>query len=82
MAAALALRARGEEVIGCDAGTGQDPGLAEQAQRLSEAGVEVNLDASGDVFAARAGTLIKSPGVPQEEPTVVAAHRRGIPVLG
>ncbi|HZU60177.1 MAG TPA: UDP-N-acetylmuramoyl-L-alanine--D-glutamate ligase, partial [Solirubrobacteraceae bacterium] len=82
VAAALALRARGEEVIGCDAGTGQDPLLAAAAQRLSERGVEVHLDASGDVFAARAGTLIKSPGVPQEEATVVAARRRGIPVLG
>src|SRR6202035_5016886 len=27
-------------------------------------------------------TLIKSPGVPQSEPTVVGARRRGIPVLG
>jgi UDP-N-acetylmuramoylalanine--D-glutamate ligase len=56
--------------------------LAQSAQRLSRAGVEVHLDASGDVFAARAGTLIKSPGVPQAEPTVVDARRRGIPVLG
>jgi UDP-N-acetylmuramoylalanine--D-glutamate ligase len=82
VAAALALRARGEEVIGCDAGTGEDPILAEAAERLSAAGVEVHLDASGDVLAARAGTLIKSPGVPQGEATVVAARRRGIPVLG
>jgi len=81
-AAALALRARGEEVIGCDAGSEGDPGLAEAARRLSAAGVEVHLDASGDVLAARAGTLIKSPGVPQQEATVVAARRRGIPVLG
>ncbi|MFL5821950.1 MAG: Mur ligase family protein [Solirubrobacteraceae bacterium] len=81
-AAALALRARGEEVIGCDAAPGDDPVLAQRAQRLSEAGVEVHLDASGDALAARAGTLIKSPGVPQEEPTVVEARRRGVPVLG
>jgi UDP-N-acetylmuramoylalanine--D-glutamate ligase len=81
-AAALALRARGQEVIGSDAGTGDDPALARTARRLSESGVEVHLDASGDVLAARAGTLIKSPGVPQGEPTVVAARRRGIPVLG
>ena len=39
-----------------------------------EAGVEVHLDASGDVLAARAGTLIKSPGVPQNAPAVVAAQ--------
>jgi UDP-N-acetylmuramoylalanine--D-glutamate ligase len=82
VAAALALRARGEEVIGCDAGAGSDPQLAQAARRLSEAGVEVQLDASGDALAARAGTLIKSPGVPQSAPLVVAARRRGLPVLG
>ncbi len=52
------------------------------AGRLREAGVEVHLDASGDVLAARAGTLIKSPGVPQNAPVVGAARARGIPVLG
>ncbi len=82
IAAALALRARGEEVIGCDAGAGEDPALVEAAQRLSAAGVEVHLDASGDALAARAGTLVKSPGVPQTAPLVQAARNRGIPVLG
>jgi UDP-N-acetylmuramoylalanine--D-glutamate ligase len=69
-------------VIGVDAGDAGDPVLADAARRLSPAGVEVHLDASGDALAARAGTLIKSPGVPQHEPTVVAARDRGIPVLG
>ncbi|MFZ0043853.1 MAG: UDP-N-acetylmuramoyl-L-alanine--D-glutamate ligase [Solirubrobacteraceae bacterium] len=82
VAAALALHARGEEVIGCDAGTIASPALARAAQRLSEAGVEVHLDASGDALAARAGTLIKSPGVPQTAPAIGAARRRGIPVIG
>ncbi len=82
VAAALALRARGEEVIGCDAGAADDPGLAAAQGRLSAAGVEVHLDASGDVFAARAGTLIKSPGVPQTAPAVLAARARGMPVIG
>jgi UDP-N-acetylmuramoylalanine--D-glutamate ligase len=81
-AIALALRARGEEVIGCDAGASDDPRLTETAGRLSAAGVEVHLDASGDVFAARAGTLIKSPGVPQTVPAVQAARGSGTPVLG
>jgi UDP-N-acetylmuramoylalanine--D-glutamate ligase len=81
-AVALALRARGEEVIGCDAGASSDPRLAEVARRLLDAGVEVTLDASGVALAARAGTLIKSPGVPQSAPLVVAARERGIPVLG
>ena len=82
MAAALALRARGEEVIGCDAGAPGIPGLDEAAGRLSAAGVEVHLDASGAALAARAGTLIKSPGVPQNAPAVAAARAHGVPVLG
>jgi UDP-N-acetylmuramoylalanine--D-glutamate ligase len=81
-AAALALRARGEEVIGCDAGARGDEKLDAVAGRLSAAGVEVHLDASGDALAARAGTLIKSPGVPQNAPIVVAARAAGVPVLG
>ena len=82
VAAALALRARGEEVIGCDAGPPGTPALDDAAERLSAAGVEVHLDASGDALAARAGTLIKSPGVPQNAPVVAAARARGVPVLG
>jgi UDP-N-acetylmuramoylalanine--D-glutamate ligase len=82
IAAALALRARGEEVIGCDAGAPGNPELDGAAQRLSGAGVEIHLDASGDALAARAGTLIKSPGVPQSAPLVRAARARGIPVVG
>jgi UDP-N-acetylmuramoylalanine--D-glutamate ligase len=82
VSAALALRARGEEVIGCDAGAPGTPALDHAARRLSDAGVEVHLDASGDALAARAGTLIKSPGVPHNAPLVVAARARGIPILG
>ncbi len=78
VAAALALRARGEEVIGCDAGAPDPANLG----RLSRAGVEVHVDASGDAFAARAGTLIKSPGVPLDAPVIRAARARGLPVLG
>jgi UDP-N-acetylmuramoylalanine--D-glutamate ligase len=80
--AALALRARGEEVIGCDAGAPHEPRLKEAAGRLSQAGVEVHLDASGDVLAARARTLIKSPGVPGNAPAIRAARERGVAVLG
>ncbi|HEY2772343.1 MAG TPA: UDP-N-acetylmuramoyl-L-alanine--D-glutamate ligase [Solirubrobacteraceae bacterium] len=82
VAAALTLRAAGHEVIGCDSGSAEDQRLSEAAERLSRAGVEVHLDASGDAFAARAGTLIKSPGVPQHAPAVVAARESGLPVLG
>jgi UDP-N-acetylmuramoylalanine--D-glutamate ligase len=79
-AAALALRERGETVMACDAGT--SPALIAAAGRLSGAGVEVHLDASGLALAARAGTLIKSPGVPADAPAVLAARERGLPVLG
>ncbi|HWD85097.1 MAG TPA: UDP-N-acetylmuramoyl-L-alanine--D-glutamate ligase [Solirubrobacteraceae bacterium] len=82
VAAALALAARGERVIGCDSGPATKPELAEAEGRLEQAGVEVHLDASGDALAARAGTLIKSPGVPQDAPAVVAARNAGVPVLG
>jgi len=75
IAAALALRARGEEVIGIDAG-------APDVSRLRAEGVEVHLDASGSDFAARAGTLVKSPGVPSTAPLVAAARERGLTVLG
>jgi UDP-N-acetylmuramoylalanine--D-glutamate ligase len=82
VAAALALRARGEEVIGCDAGAPEDPSLNAAAGRLRAGGVEVHLDATGAALAARAGTLVKSPGVPQDAPVVRAARERGIPVHG
>jgi UDP-N-acetylmuramoylalanine--D-glutamate ligase len=81
IAAALALAARGQPVIGADAGSPDSPALQAAVKRLSAAGVETFLD---DAVAAvsRAGSLIKSPGVPQSAPAVVAARRRGIPVLG
>jgi UDP-N-acetylmuramoylalanine--D-glutamate ligase len=82
VAAALALRARGAEVIGVDAGGADRPALAEAAGRLRAAGVEVRLDASGVDLAARARTLIKSPGVPHDAPAVSAARDRGTAVLG
>ena len=83
-AAALALRGRGAEVIGCDAGTPADPPLAVAAGRLAQAGVEVLLDAPGDADALsrKARTVIKSPGVPQSAAVVAAARARGLPVLG
>lgn len=75
-AAALALRARGEEVIGCDTGGVAGPG------RLRDAGVEVHPDAAGTELVARARTLVKSPGVPRLAPVVRAARARGLAVVG
>jgi UDP-N-acetylmuramoylalanine--D-glutamate ligase len=82
VAAALALRARGLAVTGVDSGSADDPALLKAAGRLREAGVEVRLDASGVDLAARAGTLIKSPGVPEKAPAIRAGRVRGAVVLG
>jgi len=73
-AAALALRRRGEEVIGVDASSDVDTG------RLAEAGVELHLGTEEESLLDRAETLIKSPGVPGEAPLVETARARGIPV--
>ena len=43
---------------------------------------EVSAQCSSCGNISEAGTLIKSPGVPQEAPEVLAARRRGVPVLG
>jgi UDP-N-acetylmuramoylalanine--D-glutamate ligase len=75
IAAALALRARGEEVLAVDA-------RAPEAGRLVAAGVEVHLNEPGDQLLDRVRTLVKSPGVPQDAPVVRAARAAGIAVLG
>jgi UDP-N-acetylmuramoylalanine--D-glutamate ligase len=84
-AAALALRARGEEVIGYDARPSGDPRLAEAEGRLMAAGVELLLDASDEAIAAAiatAGALIKSPGVPHDARVVQGVRARGRPAIG
>jgi UDP-N-acetylmuramoylalanine--D-glutamate ligase len=75
IAAALALRARGEAVIGVDAGS-PDVG------RLAAEGVEVHLDDQGVQLLDRVRTLVKSPGVPHAAAVVEAARARGIPLVG
>jgi UDP-N-acetylmuramoylalanine--D-glutamate ligase len=76
-AAALALRVRGEEVLGLDAGT--PPGT----EALREAGVDLFIDnQNGVALLDRVAVLVKSPGVPAQAPAIEAARERGIPVLG
>lgn len=82
VAAALLLRSRGAEVVGCDSGPDNLPALGAAAERLREAGVEVHLDAPGIQLAASAATVIKSPGVSRSAPVVAAALARGVPVMG
>ncbi len=76
IAAALALRARGEEVIGVDDGT--PTGL----EALVRAGVELHLGEPGFALPERAQTAVKSPGVPANAPAIVQARSRGMCVLG
>jgi UDP-N-acetylmuramoylalanine--D-glutamate ligase len=77
VAAALALRAQGEEVIGLDAGS--PPGAA----ALARAGVDLFLDnRDGIALLDRVGAVVKSPGVPADAAVIAAARERGTPVLG
>ena len=76
IAAALALRARGEEVIGVDSGTPAALG------ELVETGVELHLNERGSDLLARVRSVVKSPGVPSSAAVVGAARERGMPLLG
>jgi UDP-N-acetylmuramoylalanine--D-glutamate ligase len=76
VAAALALRARGAEVIGVDGAAPSDLGV------LSDAGVELHPRSDGLSLLGRASTVVKSPGVPAEAPVIAAARSRGICVIG
>jgi UDP-N-acetylmuramoylalanine--D-glutamate ligase len=72
-AAARMLREHGE-VLGCDAG--------EPPEAASLEGMEVRLRTDGLDLLSRAATVVKSPGVPQQAPVLVAAREQGLPVLG
>jgi UDP-N-acetylmuramoylalanine--D-glutamate ligase len=76
VAAALALRARGEEVIGVDAGA------PDGDEALAEAGVECTWTSRRVALLERVRAVIKSPGVPARAPVIAAARERAVPVLG
>jgi UDP-N-acetylmuramoylalanine--D-glutamate ligase len=65
-------------VAGVDSGTVGDEAVA----RLRAAGVELHLGGAGLEVLPGTATLVKSPGVPQEAPIVVAARERGVTVAG
>ena len=73
-AAALALAARGVEVVVSDRSADADPG------RLAGTGVEMRLGTEGESVLSGIELVVKSPGVPEHSPVAAAAVARGIPV--
>lgn len=73
-AAALALAARGVEVVVSDRSPDADPG------RLAGTGVELRLGTEDESVLSGVELVVKSPGVPERSPVVSAAREHGIPV--
>lgn len=76
IAAAKALKARGEAVFGVD--SGEPNGL----DTLRKSGVEFETSVSGVTRLDGVGTVIKSPGVPASAEVITEAGRRGLEVIG
>jgi UDP-N-acetylmuramoylalanine--D-glutamate ligase len=70
VAAALALRAKDQQVIGVDVGT--PAGL----DALAAAGVELHVQEQGVGLLDRVNTVVKSPGVPANATVIAQAHAR------
>ncbi|HSD77437.1 MAG TPA: UDP-N-acetylmuramoyl-L-alanine--D-glutamate ligase, partial [Solirubrobacteraceae bacterium] len=79
LAAARALRDRGEDVVAVDARPVAPAAAADELRALG-VGVRAPSDGLAELDAARA--VCKSPGVPRGAPVVAAALERGLPVLG
>ena len=75
-AVARMLVEQGKRVLGADSGH------PEEAEGLASAGVEVSLGVDGTELLDEVATVVKSPGVPQTAPAVVAARERGLEVTG
>jgi UDP-N-acetylmuramoylalanine--D-glutamate ligase len=76
VAAALALRARGQEVLGVDAGE------VAAARQLAAAGVSLLTGEEALRALEHVQTVVKSPGVPATAPVIAAAHTHGVAVMG
>jgi UDP-N-acetylmuramoylalanine--D-glutamate ligase len=76
VAAARALRERGERVIGVDAAA--PPGV----EALAAEGVELYLRDDGLTRLEGVRAVVKSPGVPAQAPVIAAARAGGVAVLG
>jgi len=78
VAAAEALAARGERVVGTDARAID----ADVKHRLVAAGVQVRDGEEGADLLTGITTIVKSPGVPREAPVVHTALTAGLRVIG
>jgi UDP-N-acetylmuramoylalanine--D-glutamate ligase len=76
VAAALALRGSGREVIGVDAG------VPAGTRALGDFGVELHIEEDGLPLLERVRAVVKSPGVPGSASVIAAARERDLPVLG
>jgi UDP-N-acetylmuramoylalanine--D-glutamate ligase len=76
IAAALTLRARGEDVICVDRG---EP---TKLDVLTSAGVELHIEEEGLDLLDRVNAVVKSPGVPTEASVIAQARERGMCVMG
>ena len=54
----------------------------DQASALKSAGIDVELGGHSQATFEQADLVVTSPGVPPEEPSLVAARRRGVEVIG
>jgi UDP-N-acetylmuramoylalanine--D-glutamate ligase len=55
---------------------------ADRAHPEPPRGVQAHLGSDGVELLGRVASVVKSPGVPNEAPVIVAARERGMPVLG
>jgi UDP-N-acetylmuramoylalanine--D-glutamate ligase len=74
LAAAVALAARGVEVVAADRSPDVDAG------RLGGLGVELRLGTEEEALLEGVDLVVKSPGVPAGSPLVAGARVRGLPV--
>jgi UDP-N-acetylmuramoylalanine--D-glutamate ligase len=80
IAAARFLAGRGNTVVATDRKTEAE--LPEEALKLAEAGVRLELGGHRAETLAGAGLVVVSPGVPWRAPELAAARAAGVPVIG
>ncbi|MDQ2622272.1 MAG: UDP-N-acetylmuramoyl-L-alanine--D-glutamate ligase [Actinomycetota bacterium] len=76
IAAARALKARGEAVFGVDSGTPED------LSALDQAGIGYATSTPGTEHLAGVKSVVKSPGVPSGAEVILEAEDRGLTVIG